>query len=581
MHAILRRHARSAVVSAAAIAVLAHASLAGSVNLDPSIKVLVAGPLELPAGLLLLPPSPMEVTSAAGAPRIDNDGNWYAVFAFPVTNGNDPFEYTRNIALLRGGDIFNREGYQFPGSPDFLPVADFTISQTPYEDISIANDGTIAQVVRGITDFPTIADGSPDAAAFDFETIEFPRLDLVVVDNQVVLREGEIVSPLSEFFGSPGDPIPLFEISSARAVSAQDFIALANFSENENTFDPEFDAVFTVTGVGTPSESIDLLFTDEPGNPIPGLGFELSTYSRGEAGIDHNVHGDFLFTGDVRGAAFDEDDALILYTGGDGKFSVLARAGEPSLIPGADWSVLINNPVALNDNGDWAARLDTTAASASDQIIVVNNRIIIREDDIVGTAAPGELQLDSAIANLEIDADGNVIWYGAWSVPNLCDGISSSGFGIFEGIFYNDQLLLEAGVTEINDVTIGGTAFPTLVLKDLPNTQEGFYVSPDGTRLIVSALFAEPSSEICTFSINVDAPTAPVLLEIDLTQFSAEPCPGDVNGDGIVDTTDLGILLGAFGSAVRPGTGADLNGDGVVDTVDLGALLGAFGGVCG
>lgn len=196
-----------------------HASLAGSVNLDPSIKVLVAGPLELPAGLLLLPPSPMEVTSAAGAPRIDNDGNWYAVFAFPVTNGNDPFEYTRNIAASR------RRHLQSGGLPvsrlaGLLPVADFTISQTPYEDISIANDGTIAQVVRGITDFPTIADGSPDAAAFDFETIEFPRLDLVVVDNQVVLREGEIVSPLSEFFGSPGDPIPLFEISSARAVSA-------------------------------------------------------------------------------------------------------------------------------------------------------------------------------------------------------------------------------------------------------------------------------------------------------------------------------------------------------------------------
>ena len=27
-----------------------------------------------------------------------------------------------------------------------------------------------------------------------------------------------------------------------------------------------------------------------------------------------------------------------------------------------------------------------------------------------------------------------------------------------------------------------------------------------------------------------------------------DPCPGDINGDGIVDTADLGILIGSFGS---------------------------------
>lgn len=58
-------------------------------------------------------------------------------------------------------------------------------------------------------------------------------------------------------------------------------------------------------------------------------------------------------------------------------------------------------------------------------------------------------------------------------------------------------------------------------------------------------------------------------------------CPGDLNGDGVIDTTDLGTLLGAFGNSVTPGTGADLNGDGVVDTTDLGTLLGAFGQACG
>jgi len=47
--------------------------------------------------------------------------------------------------------------------------------------------------------------------------------------------------------------------------------------------------------------------------------------------------------------------------------------------------------------------------------------------------------------------------------------------------------------------------------------------------------------------------------------------PGDLNGDGVVDGADLGILLDAWGPCV--GCGADLNGDGVVDGADLGILL--------
>lgn len=48
----------------------------------------------------------------------------------------------------------------------------------------------------------------------------------------------------------------------------------------------------------------------------------------------------------------------------------------------------------------------------------------------------------------------------------------------------------------------------------------------------------------------------------------------DLNWDGVVDGTDLGLFLGSWGSA---GTQADFNDDGVVDGSDLGELLGAWG----
>jgi len=52
-----------------------------------------------------------------------------------------------------------------------------------------------------------------------------------------------------------------------------------------------------------------------------------------------------------------------------------------------------------------------------------------------------------------------------------------------------------------------------------------------------------------------------------------KPPTADLDGDGIVDGADLGLLLQQWGS----GGSADLNGDGVVDGIDLGILLQQWG----
>ena len=53
-------------------------------------------------------------------------------------------------------------------------------------------------------------------------------------------------------------------------------------------------------------------------------------------------------------------------------------------------------------------------------------------------------------------------------------------------------------------------------------------------------------------------------------------CVGDINGDGMVDSGDLGLIIGAWGTA---NPSIDLNGDGLVDSGDLGLVIGAWG-VC-
>jgi len=53
----------------------------------------------------------------------------------------------------------------------------------------------------------------------------------------------------------------------------------------------------------------------------------------------------------------------------------------------------------------------------------------------------------------------------------------------------------------------------------------------------------------------------------------AQNCPADIDGDGVVGSSDLAALLNAWGSPK-----GDLDGDGVVGSSDLAALLNAWGG---
>lgn len=53
------------------------------------------------------------------------------------------------------------------------------------------------------------------------------------------------------------------------------------------------------------------------------------------------------------------------------------------------------------------------------------------------------------------------------------------------------------------------------------------------------------------------------------------PCPPDLDGNGMVDAADLGLMIARWGRCA--GCVEDLTGDGLVDAADLGLLLGAWG----
>lgn len=87
-------------------------------------------------------------------------------------------------------------------------------------------------------------------------------------------------------------------------------------------------------------------------------------------------------------------------------------------------------------------------------------------------------------------------------------------------------------------------------------------------------------------SVKFGAETFPIkgqILEGSRIEFDYDPVPpcGDLNGDGLVDQQDLGILLGDWGCAAGPGLcPGDADGDGDTDQADLGVLLANFGLAC-
>ena len=63
------------------------------------------------------------------------------------------------------------------------------------------------------------------------------------------------------------------------------------------------------------------------------------------------------------------------------------------------------------------------------------------------------------------------------------------------------------------------------------------------------------------------------------TGTSCESCVGDINGDGNVDSSDLGVLIALWNTNPTAVPQADLNGDETVNSADIGLLVGGWG-VC-
>ena len=153
------------------------------------------------------------------------------------------------------------------------------------------------------------------------------------------------------------------------------------------------------------------------------------------------------------------------------------------------------------------------------------------------------------------DLPGGVVESYAWATS--ADGFVIVGVGTGvrgqEAFIWDDQ----RGMRSLRDVLINEYG---LELNDW-HLEQAYDVTPDGTTIV--GYGSNPAGDTEAWIAHIHS-----------------MCPADINGDGMVDLADLGILLADFG-CVPPGPCVgDIDADGDTDLADLGILLANFGMTC-
>ncbi len=177
-----------------------------------------------------------------------------------------------------------------------------------------------------------------------------------------------------------------------------------------------------------------------------------------------------------------------------------------------------------------------------------------------------------------------------WNRPFFIEGISGQGPVRYHAMAFTVDV---SGVYEFSSVLSSGNNHFSYIYRDafvpadpLAHLLDyglgngfGHNGDPSGTSSFSAYLDGGSEYFFVTSQWAASSPieTADNMIVGPGTVSEVGICRADVNGDGFVDTADLGLLIAGFGSA-DPLT--DVNNDGVTDTADLGILIGEFGQNC-
>jgi len=292
--------------------------------------------------------------------------------------------------------------------------------------------------------------------------------------------------------------------------------------------------------------------------------------------------GNVTLDGGIGSGSFSTDDAWVITPSLGGTVFTFDNLRAPDTT--VDFPLRLNSPAPANPilSGAW-----------TNQLLALNPRTGV----VVGSGTES-LSVTATGTTLRITDPGGLFFQGVFESPTrvgyraISPNPSDPNFASFVGSSSNigQDMLGRVTVESVNDmvaVFLLQTRAPlgsqqqsvfrfTMTRTDpLPaGDLNGDRVVDEDDRDLFTAQLGMTSGDD-GYNIAADLDLDGVVGSKDLALFEdilPPACPGDFNGDGSVDSTDLAVLLAAWGAE-----GGDLNGDGTTDSTDLAVLLAAWG----
>ncbi|MFN0130964.1 MAG: GC-type dockerin domain-anchored protein [Phycisphaerales bacterium] len=270
------------------------------------------------------------------------------------------------------------------------------------------------------------------------------------------------------------------------------------------------------------------------GDILPGLGGALTDFGTGPHQFAFNNAGDAMFIADA------PTDAIYK------NMTQLAMVGAASPIAGRNWSSLLTGGVDMNSAGSTVFVGTLAGDTATDNIIIKNGTKFIQEGDPApGSLAAFTVQGFGTARIVQISDAGDVLWFGDWSDANTA---------IDTGLFLNDRLLVQEGVTMIEGMTVFSIA----------GGQDAFAMSDNGRFIIFEATLTDGVTQRngaflievpqAACYANCDSSTAPPILNVNdficfQNLFAASSTVANCDGSTtppILNVNDFTCFLNAF-----------------------------------
>jgi hypothetical protein len=402
---------------------------------------------------------------------VNENGDW--LVEVDTDNPNTAVD----AAVLKNGSVLYREGHALAQPPG--------ASIRTFDSLNLNSAGNI-----GWNLFLNGTSGGSDDSGIFF--------------NDVLVLQESWISTAAAF--SPGTPyIGFFE---ARMNDSNQIFVVASVDDPQipTSVDRALVRIDYTQATGQYQEHV----LAKEGDVLPGMSVPVADFGTGPNNFAFNNAGQAIYivtaTGTVGNQAIYRD------------LNLLALKDDESPVPGRTWTILSSSSgVELSNTGHHVYTGRISGDTATNLLIVRNGQKFRQTGDPAPSLAPWTLQNFGSSQIVYISDDGDVLWYGDWDDPDTTRDT---------GLFLNDHLLIQKGVTTVDGMTI----------TQIFNVTNGYRMSRNGRFVIVevnldagginrNAAILLTLGEACY--PNCDGSTVPPILNVeDFTCFINEFAAG-------------------------------------------------------